>query len=374
MATWVGRAEALARLGVRAQTLYAYVSRGRIGVQPDPADPRRSLYNAEDLEALATRRRRGRSAQAIAASAFAWGEAAIPTRISTIARGRLIYRGTDAATLAETANVETVAALLWDQREPLRLVADGERASSPFVALGALADGAPASLGRSADALGRDGATAIARLAAGFGLVGEAPLHGRLGGHWGLTVDGAELLRCALVLLADHELNASTFAVRVAASTGAPIAACLLAGLAALSGPLHGGAGLALGVLIESAERHGAEAAVAQWLALGRGLPGFGHQLYPDGDIRAHVLLGKLPPDPQLAALAAAAFAATGALPNIDFALAALARHLALPHDAPFVLFALGRSLGWVAHAIEQAASGTLIRPRARYEGPMETA
>src|SRR6188768_399454 len=96
MVAWVGRAEALERLGVRAQTLYAYVSRGRVGVQPDPADPRRSLYRVEDLDRLATRRRRGRSAQAIAASALAWGEAAIPTRISTIARARLIYRGEDA--------------------------------------------------------------------------------------------------------------------------------------------------------------------------------------------------------------------------------------------------------------------------------------
>lgn len=374
MANWVGRAEALARLGVRAQTLYAYVSRGRIGVQPDPTDPRRSLYNVEDIEALASRRRRGRSAQAIAASAFAWGEAAIPTRISTIAHGKLIYRGADAAKLAESASVEAVAALLWDQQGPANLVAEGEPAASPFVALGALAADAPASLGRSAEALCRDGAAAIARLAAGFGLAGDSPLHGRLGGHWGLSVDAAELLRCALVLLADHELNASTFAVRVAASTGAPIAACLLAGLATLSGPLHGGAGQALGVLVDSAERLGPDAAVAQWLALARGLPGFGHQLYPDGDVRAHVLLGKLPPDPQLAALAAAAFAATGALPNSDFALAALQRHLALPRDAPFILFALGRSIGWVAHAIEQSASGTLIRPRARYEGPTETA
>jgi len=374
MTAWIGRNAALERLGVRAQTLYAYVSRGRIGVQPDPADPRRSLYNVDDINALASRRRRGRSAQAIAESAFAWGEAAIPTRISTIAHGRLIYRGHDAAALAQTASAEAVAGLLWDQQGNVRLVAHGEHAASPFVTLGALATDAPASLGRSAGALCRDGAIAIARLAAGFGLVGDTPLHGRLGSLWGLSVADAELVRCALVLMADHELNASTFAVRVAASTGAPIAACLLAGLATLTGPLHGGAGRALGVLVESAERHGAEAAVAEWLALGRGLPGFGHPLYPDGDIRAHVLLDKLPADPQLAALAAAASTATGALPNIDFALAALQRHLVLPPDAPFLLFALGRSIGWVAHAIEQASSGTLIRPRARYIGITETA
>jgi len=370
MAKWIGRNDALTRLGVRAQTLYAYVSRGRIGVQPDPADPRRSLYNVDDIEALASRRRRGRSAQAIAASAFAWGEAAIPTRISTIAHGRLIYRGHDAAALADTASLETTAALLWDAGGSVAFSMPSKAPAGAYAALAALADGAPATIGRSTDAQYRDGAIGVGHLAAGFGLAAaDAPLHKLLALTWSQDDAGAALLRRALVLMADHELNASTFAVRVAASTGAPIAACLLAGLATLSGPRHGGAGAALGMLIEGAERYGVEAALAQWLGLGVPVPGFGHSLYPDGDVRAHVLLEHLPPDSLLNALAKAVGEATGALPNIDFALAALQRHLALPSDAPFVLFALGRSVGWVAHAVEQAGSGTLIRPRARYEG-----
>jgi citrate synthase len=340
-------------------------------VQPDPADPRRSLYNAEDLEALATRRRRGRSAQAIAASAFAWGEAAIPTRISTIAHGRLIYRGHDAVTLAETATLEEAAALLWDVPAPAAFVGDDAAHASAFVALAALAETAPATIGRAAEAQCRDGVAAVARLADGFGLPGTGkPMHARLAWHWGQDATRADLLRRALVLLADHELNASTFAVRVAASTGAPIAACLLAGLATLTGPRHGGAGAALAMLIERAERHGTRDALDQWLGLGLPVPGFGHQLYPEGDVRAQALLAHLPPDPLLGTLAEAVAAATGALPNVDYALASLQRHLALPADAPFVIFALGRSIGWVAHAIEQVASGTLIRPRARYEGP----
>src|SRR5579871_655792 len=110
---WIDRAAALAALGVKPQTLYAYVSRGRIGMRPDPADPRRSLYRADDVAALASRRARSRRPAAIAASAIAWGEPMIETAISTVRHGRLIYRGEDAVALAGSATLEQVAALLW---------------------------------------------------------------------------------------------------------------------------------------------------------------------------------------------------------------------------------------------------------------------
>src|SRR5438067_10387782 len=100
MAAWLDRSSALARLGVRAQTLYAYVSRGRVAMRPDPGDPRRSLYSAADIDALATRRARGRRRSAIAASTIAWGEPAIATSISTVIHGRPIYRGEDAVALS----------------------------------------------------------------------------------------------------------------------------------------------------------------------------------------------------------------------------------------------------------------------------------
>ena len=374
MSDWIGRTTALERLGVRAQTLYAYVSRGRIAARPDPADPRRSLYAAADVERLAERRRRGRKAGAIAASAMTWGEPALPTGISTVIGGRLIYRGEDAAALADRATLEAVAALLWAQpRAPVFAAGEAPAAAAgPFAALACDLAAQPPGLGRAPALLARDGAGAIGRLARGFGLPGgeEAPLHERLAALWSLDGAGTALLRRALVLMADHELNASTFAVRVAASTGAAIPACLLAGLATLSGPRHGGAGAALVMLVRQAAREGAEPALGAWLASGRELPGFGHPLYPQGDPRAAALLAHLDPDPLMAALREAGQGATGLAPNIDFALCALARAFALPDDAPFLLFALGRSVGWVAHAIEQAALGTLIRPRGRYEGP----
>jgi citrate synthase len=116
--TWMSAKAALALLGTKPQTLYANVSRGRIAARPDPGDPRRSLYREEDVERLAARLRGRRPARAVAAESIAWGEPVLETAISTITEGRLLYRGQDAVTLAETATLGAVARLLWS--------ADGE--------------------------------------------------------------------------------------------------------------------------------------------------------------------------------------------------------------------------------------------------------
>jgi citrate synthase len=171
------------------------------------------------------------------------------------------------------------------------------------------------------------------------------------------------------VLLADHELNASTFATRIAASTGASVAACLLAGLSVLSGPRHGGASGALLQLVNEAAGTSPQQAVRAWLDRDGALPGFGHPLYPNGDVRALALLQRQPSDPLMQRLQACVLDATGALPNIDFALSAFVPATGLPADAPFKIFLLGRSVGWTAHALEHACYGGVIRPRARYEG-----
>ncbi|TIP43499.1 MAG: citrate synthase [Mesorhizobium sp.] len=366
------------RLNVRPQTLYAYVSRGRIGMKPDDADPRRSQYRADDIAALATRRDRGRSPQAIAESAIAWGEPAIATSISTVLHGRLIYRGKDAVEFSATARLEETAGLLWASDRPVSfasLTASAARQSgtpTAFARLSALAAEGWPSLGRRSAMLQQDGAAATSVLATALGAApGSEPVHTRLAQGWSVEAAGADLIRKALVLLADHELNASTFAARVAASTGAPVAACLLAGLATLAGPRHGGAGAAAIALVEDAERLGPDEAIARWLAHDRPLPGFGHPLYPEGDPRADGVFSGLEIDEGLSRLRKAVLAATGLHPNIDFALAAMTRSLRLPADAPFRLFALGRSVGWTAHAIEQVTSKRLIRPRARYDGPI---
>src|SRR5262249_26174907 len=120
MKIWLTRDEALKLLKVRPQTLYAYVSRGRIDMRPDPDDPRRSLYRAADIGGLTRRRERGKRQAAIAASAIAWGEPIITTTISTVRNGRLYYRGRDVAELAQSASLEEVAALLWDDSGTVR--------------------------------------------------------------------------------------------------------------------------------------------------------------------------------------------------------------------------------------------------------------
>ncbi len=148
------------------------------------------------------------------------------------------------------------------------------------------------------------------------------------------------------------------------------MSACLLAGLATLTGPLHGGASRALSSLFEAARRVGADAAVREWLQRGEPLPAFGHPLYPEGDPRAVALMGQFRLSGLVDAVRMAAEDLTGEPPNVDFALAAVADSYALPRHAPFVMFALSRSIGWIAHALEQVATGQLIRPRARYVGP----
>jgi citrate synthase len=370
MSEWIDREAALSALGIRAQTLYAYVSRGRIGMRPDPADPRRSLYRSDDIAALTSRRARGRRPASIAASTIAWGEPAIATNIATVHHGRLIYRGRDAIVLAEHATLEETAALLWGEPHAPMLSGDADDQGDPFLALAGMIHGSPPMADRAPALLCRDAASVIGVLAHALGAGrGDAPVHLRLAETWSLGTEAIDGVRRALVLFADHELNASTFAVRVAASTGASMAASLLAGLGALSGPRHGGAGEAVMALVDDADRTDPVAAISRWIARGERLPGFGHPLYPSGDARASALLGNLPSDPLFTALREAAAEAIGALPNIDFALAALTRAYGLPRDAPFRLFALGRSVGWAAHAMEQAATGQLIRPRAHYEG-----
>ena len=195
-------------------------------------------------------------------------------------------------------------------------------------------------------------------------LVGDgSALHGRAAANW-RRPDAADILRRALVLLADHELNASTFATRVAVSTGAPLAAGVLSGLATLTGPLHGRASLGVLELVAGVNRAGAEVTIRDWLSQGRPIAGFGHPLYPLGDPRATALLQQFPLPAEYAELRDVVEEAIGERPNVDFALAALTKVFNLPQEAPLILFALGRCAGWLAHALEQVTTGHPIRPR----------
>ncbi len=370
--SWISAEEALALTGTKPQTLYANVSRGRIAARPDPADPRRSQYRHADVERLSARARGRRPAEAVAAETIAWGEPVLETAISTVKAGELLYRGQKAVALAESATLESVASLLWQQDGPAAFSGRGQaRQPGMGAAYRAIADLAATDMptsGRARPVLLQDAARVVSHLAGALTAPGEAGMHERLAARW-QRPEAADIVRRALVLLAEHELNASTFAARVAASTGAPLSAAVLAGLAALSGPLHGNASRSLAGLVALAERDGAEAAVMSQLRQGMALTCFGHPLYPDGDGRAGALLGAFAVPPLFADIAAAAERLSGEKPNVDFALAAMVAAFDLPEDAPLEIFALARSVGWIAHALEQAETGALIRPRARYVG-----
>jgi citrate synthase len=379
MSEWITAEEALRRLRVRPQTLYAYVSRGRVRASPDPEEPRRSRYRASDILALTHRKARGRKAADVALDAIAWGEPVLVSSITTVKDGRLYYRGQDAVGLSQTATLEEVGRLLRgglglppdDAKGP---IAGPTAAARAFAALAERAHRDPAAQGRSPEVLADEAAELLDLMAAA--VVGRedalareeeaGAIHERLGRAWRARREGWDGIRRALVLLADHELNASTFAARVTASTGASLAAAVLAGLCALSGPRHGG-------MSRRVEAYAREAVRVGWRkALPEGAPsppGFGHELYPDGDPRAQALFPAIAAPASLTALRDEIEAETGQKANVDFALVALRQSLGLPEEAPFALFAVARSAGWLAHAMEQAASGRLIRPRARYAG-----
>jgi len=372
-------------LGVRPQTLYANVSRGKIRAQPDKADSRRSLYHREDVLRMAKRSNGRRKVETVAAQAIEWGDPVLPSAISTVIDGRLWYRGLDAVALSGTASLEDVAALLWDCPEAPRLrpATRGDRVihgrggfggalRAGLIALSERSANDLPSIGRALPVLREEAASVLVTLAQAMlgneESSGDRPLSEHISTLWARR-DAEDMIRRALVLLADHELNASTFAARVTISTGASLAAGMLGGLASLTGPLHGRASLALNALIASTERLGVEQAVREWLAQGRTLPGFGHPLYPDGDVRAAALLELLPTRRAYTELLGYVARSVGEAPNIDFALAVIAETFDLPAEAPFILFALGRCVGWLAHALEQVEAHRLIRPRARYVG-----
>jgi citrate synthase len=376
-AGWLEVGDALARLGIARQTLYAYVSRGLIRSRPADDDPRRSVYDRLAVETLVARRRRGRSRDAIAASTIDWGEPVLVSRITRINAGRLAYRGHDAVALSQSATLEDVAALLWETPSLPQIASPRHappKGATPMArCLAAIAQlAAPATFDRGRRALLSDATRLLASMAAAVaGMHKGRPAHITLADAWHADARGADAVRRALVLCADHELNASTFAVRVAASTGASLPACLLAGLATLSGPLHGGVTNRLrAMLAEPGLRRDPARAVAARLERGEEIPGFGQRLYPNGDPRAAALFAALPPGRTWRRLVTAVEEQTGRKPNIDAALVMLEDVLHLPVGAAFALFAVGRTTGWIAHAMEQHQDGRLIRPRAVYAGP----
>ena len=425
MADLLTAAEAARRLGVKPATLYAYVSRGVLS-RGKAADGRASLFHADEIERLA-RRGRPRRPPGVA-------DITVESAITEIAGDRLRFRGLDVARLAVSRTFEEVAELLWTgelrsareawQARPAALAAGrAAQAALPArtlplerlqVIVPAMAATDPLRLQLDPAAVTAAGRSIIAGMVdclpatvipgpgipgpgipgpgipgpgiPGPGIPGPGipdpgePVAERL---WSRLCDqraSPALLRAvsaALVLLADHELAASTLAARVAASVQADPYAVVGTGLGAMSGALHGGASLGAETLLAAARGPGdVPRVVGELLRRGEKVPGFGHFVYGNGDPRAVVLLDLLrraaPKSGQLAvADAVLAEVRQKALPepNIDFAIATLARVAGMVRGAGEAIFAVARTAGWIAHALEAYAGPGPLRLRAVYTG-----
>ncbi|WP_245591493.1 citrate/2-methylcitrate synthase [Brevundimonas bacteroides] len=376
---WAPRGEVLSLLGVKTQTLYAYVSRGRIAARPDPENPRRSLYALADVIRLKGGSPVEGPTTVVPFEPEVKGEARIASSVSLVADGRIYYRGRDAAEWAQTATLEETARLLW-----------GCENFNPFAGLGVrvdLAGGAShrarlfAALSRRAEedtpATGRDARTLRVEAAGVLNEVvdavaGPGPrlfFHQRLARGYKMLERDSVHLRRALVLAAEHDMNPSVLATRAAASGGASPAAATMAGLAALSGsPMIRTLKRTIAYVIEA--RRDPVGAAERRLASEGGIPGFGSHSFPHGDPRAEALLAlaELPRD--LQSVVREGEASSGQRISFAGALAVLARRLDLPRDAALDILLTGRLVGLMAHALDQIMEGGPIRARLRYVGP----
>jgi citrate synthase len=402
---WLGVDEAAHRLGVKPATLYAYVSRGVL-VRRRSADGH-SLFDPAEVERLARRGRPRRTAGT--------AELVIESAITTLGEDRPFYRGRDAFDLADRCTLEEVAAWVWtgdpaaiepgnragrpaaDWRAAGHAVAAGRAAQAALpadvlplerlqVITPALAASDPLRLTLDPAAVIDIGQTLIAGMVEclpDIGPPGDAnPISSRLWGKLtGVPAEPAlvDALRAALVLVVDHELAASTLAARVAASVRADPYAVVSAALGVTGGALHGGASLAAeAMLAEAADPSQARFVMGQRLRRGERIPGFGHPIYKAGDGRATALLDHIraaAPDHARLAVADAmlAEAQRRRLPaaNVDFALAVLGGVTGMVTGAGEALFAVARTVGWLAHAMEEYARPTPLRLRASYTGPV---
>jgi citrate synthase len=397
--------EAATALGVSLATLYTYVSRGYLRSEPDDSKLRTRRYRSEDVRRLVERKQQRRDPTKVAERVLYLGEPVLESAMTLIAGRRYYYRGHDALRLSMSHTVEQVATLIWTGQltgeaalfgAARAEVAERYQRIHPFhqrlvnlplleqfqILLPLVAQEDVTAYDLRQEAVARTGARILhwlavftARATPTEGSIAQTLQHA-----WAPhDPQAASLLEAALIICADHELNPTTFTARCVASAGAPPYAVVLAGLAAWQGVRYGAGYLERieTLLREIGSPPNVRPTLAQYLKRGDCIPGFGHDLYPDGDPRGSLLLQLLatdyPASPVVAvveSLVEATRDLLGEAPALEVGIVALAQALHFPKGGASALFALGRTIGWIGHAIEEYQAHRLIRPRARYVGP----
>lgn len=385
--SYVTAQEAAAILGVSRATLYAYVSRR--GIRSIPIEgSRQRLYWESDVREV--RRPRGRPPRGDVAEQ-------VESSLSLIDAQHLYYRGEKAVALAEFASLEDVAELLWIAppgtvtpcpavklpplaRSVMARLGDRSGIERAVAAMPLIEAETPRAYDLTAHGMAASGAEALRMLAAILlkrdGL-GRGPVHIILARSLGLDAAWEDIVRRLLVLSADHGLEAGTVAVRAMAALGISPYRSIAGGLL-----LMGGRQSAMSKsehirhFLDEIETLDPKTVVVQRLREDGRVPGFGSPLYPDGDPRARALWGVLAPqrdsDPQIRSLGTAIEYVRnelGSEPN--FALLVHAVNKRIMSNRRDTLFVLGRSVGWIGHAIERYCAGEQDRLPALYTGPL---
>jgi citrate synthase len=380
--------EAAEFLGVSRRTLYAYVSRGWIRSESS-STARERRYSRLDLERLRDRKRVRKDPVRNVSHALSWGVPLLETELTLIDQGHLFYRGLDAVELARTKQFFEVVNWFWHRNEtevepdrilPWKMRFAGLGSVSEFQQwLVNLGDAEPDGYDFSVPNVFINGwhiLELFLRCVTGSSTATLFAAPDDLQRAWAKDqTELPEVLNAALILSVDHELNVSSFTARVVASAGSNIYEVVNAAMCAMRGSRHGGmSSLCYQLLKELETGESLRPALVRWVRDRGSVPGFGHHLYPAGDIRARLLLEMMKQrkvaEAQLRLIREAA-KILRQKPNIDLALAVLARAFGLPPHAPLSIFTLGRIAGWIGHAVEQQRNGGLIRPRARYVGPL---
>ncbi len=386
---YVEATEAAAMLGVSIPTLYAYVSRKSIRSFPTAGTKRRRYWRA-DVEAIRDK--------ILPAGAPTTSTLVRDTELTLLTKRGLFYRGVSAIQLSEKASLEKVASILWQfpEEELMRAAlptlprttssfarsAQSLTASERALALLPLIEHANPKASDLSDAGFARAGIGVVRLIAALVVKADRPsqepIHLFIARHAGLGADFADLIRRMLVLVADHELDPTTYAVRAVANTGATPYAAIMTGLLAGRG-MRNSRWLRISELVNDVMGTANPAGlVARLFRAGEAIPGFEKRVQHDiADPRPEALLqamrGTMRQDKQFKRLAEAIAAATeltGQPPELIVPVAFLGAKLGFPDD-PLALPTVGRAVGWLAHALEQAGRQPMVRPRATYVGQL---